>query len=88
MSNIETDLDRLSSLAQKPHVLVVDDEPLNRALLHDMLEARGYDILEADDGPQALLDDSRLPDRACLVIDYRMPELDGIEVTVAPTSGF
>ena len=60
-------------------VLVVDDEPLNRALLHDMLEARGYAITEAEDGPQALrLVVEQPPD--VILLDVMMPGMDGFQV--------
>ena len=41
-------------LEKKPLVLVVDDEESNRRVLHAMLEAEGYRITLAPDGPQAL----------------------------------
>ena len=66
-------------LAESGTVLVVDDDAAVRAALKFALEVEGF-VVRVYDGPQALLDDSGLPDRACLVIDYRMPELDGIEL--------
>ena len=35
-------------------VLIVDDEPQNRMLLRDPLEASGYEVAEAENGMQAL----------------------------------
>ena len=35
-------------------VLVVDDDEQNRTLLRDPLEARGYEIVEAENGEQTL----------------------------------
>ena len=35
-------------------VLIVDDEEANRMLLRDPLEARGYEVAEAENGEQAL----------------------------------
>ena len=60
-------------------VLVVDDDAAVRAALKFALEVEGFHV-QLYDGPQALLADDNLPERACLVIDYRMPEIDGIEL--------
>ena len=43
------------------------------------LEVEGLRV-QLYDGPRALLADANLPIRACLVIDYHMPEIDGIEL--------
>ena len=60
-------------------VLVVDDEEQNRSLLHDPLEARGYEIAEAENGMQALEKiAARLPD--VILLDVMMPQMDGFEV--------
>jgi len=60
-------------------VLVVDDDAAVRAALKFALEVEGFSV-RLYDGPRALLADYNLPERACLVIDYRMPEIDGIEL--------
>ena len=38
----------------QPLILIVDDEPANRALLRKLLGHHGYDMVEADDGAAAL----------------------------------
>ncbi len=60
-------------------VLVVDDEPQNRTLLRDSLEARGYDVVEAENGVQALEKVSQNPPDVIL-LDIMMPKMDGFEV--------
>jgi class 3 adenylate cyclase len=60
-------------------VLVVDDEEQNRSLLRDPLEARGYEIAEAENGMQALEKiATRPPD--VILLDVMMPQMDGFEV--------
>jgi class 3 adenylate cyclase/CheY-like chemotaxis protein len=61
------------------YVLVVDDEEHNRTLLRDPLEARGYEIAEAENGMMALEKiAARLPD--VILLDVMMPQMDGFEV--------
>jgi class 3 adenylate cyclase len=61
------------------YVLVVDDEEPNRTLLRDPLEAIGYEVAEAENGPQAIeLVAQRSPD--AILLDVMMPQLDGFEV--------
>jgi GAF domain-containing protein/DNA-binding response OmpR family regulator/anti-sigma regulatory factor (Ser/Thr protein kinase) len=59
-------------------VLVVDDDPAVRELLHRLLEGNGYRVVEAENGRVAL---ERLRDGApgLIVLDLMMPEMDGFE---------
>jgi putative two-component system response regulator len=60
-------------------ILVVDDEPVNRELLEDMLVPLGYRVLQAPNGETALRvaqEDS--PD--VILLDIMMPNMDGFEV--------
>src|ERR1019366_10597346 len=60
-------------------VVVVDDDEANRTLLRDPLETHGYDIIEAENGEQALQKvEQRPPD--VILLDVMMPRLDGFEV--------
>ena len=60
-------------------VLVVDDEPQNVMLLQDLLEARGYQVLTADDGQNGLvLAREHNPD--VVLLDVMMPRLSGFDV--------
>ncbi|HWA26907.1 MAG TPA: response regulator [Lacunisphaera sp.] len=59
-------------------ILVVDDEPRAQVLLRTLLEAEGYDVLCAGNGPDALAAARHLPD--LLLLDLMMPGMDGYEV--------
>lgn len=59
-------------------VYVVDDDEGVRSALKFALEVEGLDV-RLYEGSKALLAEQDLPLRACLVIDYRMPEMDGLE---------
>lgn len=60
-------------------VLVVDDEPKNRELICDTLEAQGFQTEEASDGVQALSCISQsAPD--VVLLDVAMPGMDGLAV--------
>src|SRR5215469_15822113 len=60
-------------------VLVVDDDAAVRSALKFALEVEGFAV-KLYAGSIALLAEQGLPDRACLVIDYRMPGVDGLEL--------
>lgn len=64
-------------LAVPETVIVVDDDAAVRAALKFALEVEGFNV-QLYDGPQAVLAAINLPKRGCLVIDYRMPTIDGI----------
>lgn len=62
-------------------VLVVEDEPLVRALAVDALEDAGYDVIEAPSADYALLVLSRRPDVRVVFTDVDMPgRLNGFEL--------
>ena len=65
---------------QAPHkILVCDDDELLMELLQFRLEAKGFDVVVARDGREALqLVETALPD--ALVLDGMMPRIDGLEV--------
>jgi CheY-like chemotaxis protein len=60
-------------------VLVVDDDEANRTLLRDPLETHGYEIVEAENGEQALQKIAQRPPDVVL-LDVMMPRMDGFEV--------
>ncbi|MBQ3392024.1 MAG: response regulator transcription factor [Lachnospiraceae bacterium] len=61
-------------------ILVVDDEPRMRSLLRDFLKRDGFDVLEAENGAQALDLFAGNKDIALVILDVMMPVMDGWEV--------
>ena len=60
-------------------ILIAEDNPVNRELLRELLEIRGYVVEEACDGEEAL----RMIERAqpdLLLLDIGMPLVDGFGV--------
>ncbi len=68
-----------STVADRPHVLVVDDEREIRDLLVTVLEQRGYRVTARADGTTAL-GDLDAGDVELLITDLRMPEVDGLQL--------
>jgi two-component system response regulator ResD len=63
------------------HILVVDDESRMRKLLRDFLSAKGYQILEAEDGEKAIEVFEENKNKVKLILlDVMMPKLDGWSV--------
>jgi CheY-like chemotaxis protein len=86
---------RIDELAPKRHVaplkgdapaatrvLVVEDEPVPRRLLHDLLAMHGYDVLEASNGAEGL---ERLREATpdLILLDLNMPVMDGWQFRAA-----
>lgn len=65
--------------AERFHVLVVDDDPVNRAVLTGHLGSAGYEVSEESGGPAALARLGRERFDA-LVLDVMMPKMTGYEV--------
>jgi len=64
----------------KKLILVVEDQEDNRRILRDLLSNAGYDMMEAEDGEQALAAIARRrPD--LILMDIQLPLLDGYEAT-------
>ncbi len=62
-----------------PHILIVDDSPMNLDILQTRLAVHGYEMLRATDGEEALaMARAKQPD--LILLDIMMPKMDGIEV--------
>ncbi|HEV7396679.1 MAG TPA: response regulator [Pyrinomonadaceae bacterium] len=63
-----------------PTILVVDDFDDTRWLLRTWLERRGFRVIEAENGNEAVFEaQSNSPD--LIIMDLEMPELDGLSAT-------
>jgi FixJ family two-component response regulator len=63
----------------RPVVVVVDDEPGMRAALMRLLESNGL-CAELYESGAAMLEHARLDRPGCMLLDVRMPEMDGLQV--------
>jgi FixJ family two-component response regulator len=60
-------------------IFLIEDEPELRRSLQLLFEGRGFAV-RAFGSPKALLADPALLESDCLIADYRMPELDGLQL--------
>ena len=60
-------------------ILVVDDEARMRKLVKDFLSVKGFIVLEAEDGEEALKVFDSNKDIKLILLDVMMPKLDGFE---------
>src|SRR4051812_4817474 len=71
---------RTSMAPLVPSILVVDDFPDGREMVAEYLEFRGFSVLQASTGPQAL-QLARQHRPRLILMDLGMPGLDGWETT-------
>ena len=61
-------------------ILIVEDDPRNLKLVRDLLQASGYNTVEATNGKQGVeLAKSQKP--GLILMDIQMPVMDGLEAT-------
>jgi DNA-binding response OmpR family regulator len=70
----------LRESARRLHVLVVEDNRVNRLLVSHLLEKRGHTVIAVEEGRQALATLSRVRVDVVLM-DIQMPVMDGFETT-------
>ncbi|TLM98767.1 response regulator, partial [bacterium] len=79
------DMDKVLAMVdnlQKGAVLVVDDDPDFIASMREILASRGFPVLTAGSGREAL-DRVREGNARCIVLDLRMPDMDGYATLLA-----
>ena len=64
----------------KLKILVVDDEARMRKLVRDFLVKKEYEVIEAENGEQALEFFESQEDIALIILDIMMPKIDGWQV--------
>ena len=65
-------------LADAPCLLLVDDSPVNQAVIRDFLTGAGYHVDLASSGQEAI-NAAEARRYACVLMDLQMPGMDGIE---------
>ncbi|WP_454884211.1 response regulator [Sphingomonas oryzagri] len=63
----------------RPRILLVEDDSAVRRSLQLLLQARGYEVRAHASGA-TMLEDPACAQAACMVADYRLDGLDGLEV--------
>jgi len=70
-------------------ILIVEDDPLSRELIVDLLEAAGYTVLQAEDG-LGLLERVQAEHPDLIFLDLQLPGVDGLtlarQLTAHPTT--
>ncbi|GGI21380.1 response regulator transcription factor [Bradyrhizobium guangdongense] len=79
MIEISAPPEQLSSPTTKPTVFVVDDDAAVLGSLRFLLETDGFAVRTFRNGT-ALLNASGAPEADCFVIDYKMPDINGIDL--------
>ena len=66
-------------MSEKPLIHLIDDEDAVRRSASFLLKTSGYEVRAYPSGV-AFLKEARHPDPGCILLDIRMPEMDGLEV--------
>ncbi|MEZ4265382.1 MAG: sigma-54 dependent transcriptional regulator [Myxococcota bacterium] len=76
-------------MSSTPRILVVDDEPNMRTILRGLLQREGYEVVEAQDGRDAIRTLERSGGDVHVVItDLRMPGVDGMALLAHVTERY
>ncbi len=60
--------------------LVIEDNPMNMELITDLLEAKGYQVIQCENAEDGILKAREiLPD--LILMDIQLPGMDGLEAT-------
>lgn len=66
-----------------PRILVVDDEATTRVSLAEVLRLEGYEVVTASSGEEALGTLAAQSPFDLMVLDLKMPGMDGLQLTEA-----
>jgi CheY-like chemotaxis protein len=67
-------------VSHRPRILVVDDNDSLRENLVELLESEGYQVAEARNGHEALVQLAQAPLPALVLVDMMMPGISGREL--------
>ena len=66
---------------EKQQILIVDDEEVNRAILHEMFRnTEEYELLEAANGQEAIIQIENSHNLILILLDVVMPIMNGFKV--------
>ena len=68
-------------MISRPVVMVVEDDRNMRGVLRLALQGRGYEVVEAANGNQALVRFREAPPNL-MILDLGLPDIDGVDVTL------
>jgi two-component system sensor histidine kinase/response regulator len=64
----------------KPPLLLVEDEPDTASLVKLIMEGKGYQVLHAATGSEALDKIALMPPPSLVLLDIQLPDVDGITI--------
>jgi two-component system, LuxR family, response regulator FixJ len=73
-------------MAPAPIILVIDDDSAIRNSLRFLLEIEGFEVRLYPTG-RDLLAEEDLPSFGCLVVDYKLPDMNGLELLASLRHG-
>ena len=84
----DADVDTATVGESVEHILLVDDDAVNRTLARTLLEKSGYQVSEADDGAVAMERLRSDAEYSLMLLDLDMPRMGGREVLQEVRSDF
>ncbi len=64
-------------------ILIVDDDPSSRKLVSTILQKTGVSVITASEGEQAVSICYKDPDISAVLMDIKMPKLNGYNATIS-----
>lgn len=78
--DISIDINETPSSSSNTKILIVDDEPINIQIIHNILSKKKYSITTAQNGKEALDLIHNNEDFDLILLDVMMPQISGFEV--------
>jgi len=67
-------------MSAEPRIFIVDDDDAIRDSLQLLLQSSGFDSIVAYSSARAFLNEAQPKPGECLLLDVRMPDMDGLEL--------